>query len=189
MGVKKIRNTEENLIATRSAQIKSFIKDVSANKSIHPQRVAAGNNKIIFCVTDETKIVNIGQFDEHSKINSQFKTINNSFKASYYEIWDKVIGTRMDFELKRIYFHLYLSDTEDEYILLHTDPSDIDLTHGDYKRSPHLHIKYSKDDIIPHAHLALNINYFDKALESLDEITKCMANNIKMLSHQILQNH
>ena len=188
MSVKKIKTTGTELNSLRVKQIKSLIKPISANKSIHPQRVPSrqGDNKIIFCVTDSSRITDVNQFNSNSDINERFKTVNLSFSASYYEIWEKVLDTKQDYYLNRIYFHIYLSKLDKEYLLLHTDPLDNDLTHGIYKRSPHLHIKYSTDDIISHAHFALNINDYDTALSSLSEINKCFENHINMLAHQIL---
>ena len=187
MSIKKILKDGNELSATRISEISGLIKSISADKYISPKRVPAGDNKIIFCVTDESRITDLGQFDKHSDINERFKTKNKRFKASYYEIWDKVVGQKNVYCLNRVYFHLYLTDDDKEYILLHTDPCDNDVTHGIYKRSPHLHIKHSNDDTIAHAHFALNINDYDKALSSLDEINKCFKNHIDMLSHQILK--
>jgi|LakMenEpi03Aug12_release.lakeMendotaPanAssembly.Ray.scaffolds.fasta_scaffold1129650_2 hypothetical protein len=190
MSIKKIIVSETVLNSTRINQIKSFIKKIAASKTIHPQRVSATNQKIIFCVSD-SRVSNSGQFNEHSEINALFKTRNPNFKASYYEIWDKEISnSKESFSLNRIYFHLYLVDDnkdDTEYILLHTDPKDDDKTHGNYKRSPHLHIKQTQDDTIQHAHFALNINDYDTALSSIDEIDKCFKNHIEMLQHQILK--
>ncbi|WP_026704527.1 hypothetical protein [Flavobacterium soli] len=189
MSIKNIIQSETNLNSTRSNQIKTLVRHIAANNSIHAQRVAAlSQQKIIFCVGDN-RITDLGQFNIQNDINERFKTRNPKFKASYYEIWDKIPSSRTDYSLNRIYFHLYsVENREDkEYILLHTDPKDTDLTHGNYKRSPHLHIKQSCDDIIPHAHFALNINDYDLALSSLEEINKCFQNHIKMLAHQILK--
>jgi len=187
MSVKNILVAESDLNTTRVKQIKGYIKAISANPSIHPQRVPAGNNKIVFCVTDNSRIINLNQFDFNSEIKERFKTVNPLFRASYYEIWDKVSGPKQNYVLNRIYFHLYLSVNDKEYILLHTDPTDNDLTHGKYKRSPHLHIKCTSDNTINHAHIALNINDYDIALSTLEEINKCFKNHIDMLSHQILK--
>jgi hypothetical protein len=187
MSIKNIIVKDTELSTNRIKQIKSLVKAISANPSIHPLRVPAGNHRIIFCVTDNSRIINIGQFDKYSNVNERFKTNNPNFSASYYEIWDKVIGSIQDYRLNRIYFHLYLSDEDKEYILLHTDPVDDDATHGIYKRSPHLHIKHTNDNIIAHAHFALNINDYDIAMSSLEEINKCFENHIDMLSHQILR--
>ena len=189
MSIKQIKSTGTELTSVRVKQIKVLIKTIAANTSIHPQRVPSsqGDNKIVFCVTDSSRITDINQFNSGSEINERFKTINPAFTASYYEIWNKVANTKQDYHLYRIYFHIYSSESDKEYILLHTDPLDNDLTHGIYKRSPHLHIKHSNDNIIPHAHFALNINDYDIALSTLDEINKCFKNHIEMLSHQILK--
>ena len=188
MSIKNIIVNGSELNTNRIAQIKQFIKAIAANSSINPQRVSShlGDNRIVFCVTDSTRITDFGQFDSNSDINERFKTNNPRFTASYHEIWNKVVVSKQDYRLKRIYFHLYLAEEDKEYILLHTDPTDDDITHGRYKRSPHLHIKHSNDDIITHAHLALNINDYDLALSSLEEVNKCFRNHIDMLSHQIL---
>jgi len=187
MSIKNIIKNDTELSSYRVNQIKVLVKEIAANPSIHAKRVPAGNNKIIFCVTDNSKIIDFGQFNKDSDINERFKTKNPKFSASYYEIWDKLIGPTQDYQLNRIYFHLYLSDNDKEYILLHTDPIDNDVTHGLYKRSPHLHIKHTSDDIIAHAHFALNVNDYDIALSSLENINECFKNHIKMLSHQILK--
>ena len=80
-----------------------------------------------------------------------------------------------------------IEDRDDkEYILLHTDPNDPDETHGIYKRSPHLHIKYSSDDVISHAHFALNIDDYDTIMATIDGISKSFDNHIRMLANQIL---
>ena len=188
MSIKKIKATDTELNTNRAKEIKNIIKKISANKSIHPKRVAStqGNNKIIFCVTDSSRITDNNQFELRSDIHERFKTINPTFTACYYEIWEKVANTKQDYYLNRIYFHIYLSELDKEYLLLHTDPLDNDVTHGIYKRSPHLHIKCSVDNIISHAHFALNINDYDIALSSLTEINKCFQNHIEMLAHQIL---
>ncbi len=189
MSIKSIKVNGTVLNTDRVKQIKLLIKGISANKNIYPQRVPSmsGDNRIVFCVTDNSKITDSGQFDKNSDINERFKTVKSDFKASYYEIWDKIKGTKNEYELNRIYFHLYLTADDIEYILLHTDPSDNDITHGNYKRSPHLHIKYPTDDIIPHVHFALNINDYDIALSNLDAINRSFKNHIDMLSHQVLK--
>ena len=187
MSIKKIKATEDELNSLRVKQIKNLIKLISANNSIHPQRVPSRHgDKIIFCVTDNSRITDNNQFNTNSDINERFKTKNSSFTASYYEIWEKVMGTKQDYNLKRIYFHIYKSELDKEYLLLHTDPIDNDEIHGLYKRSPHLHIKCFNDNIISHAHIALNINDYDIALSSLEEINKCFQNHLNMLAHQIL---
>lgn len=188
MSIKTIIENEVNLNSSRSNQIKKLIKNIAANSSIHAQRVPAlHDHKIIFCVTDN-RITDIGQF-KNSEINERFKTRNPKFRASYYEIWEKMQNTKNQFCLDRIYFHLYsVENREDkEYILLHTDPKDPDSVHERYKRSPHLHIKQTTDDLISHAHFALNINDYDVALSSLEELNKSFKNHIAMLAHQILK--
>ena len=188
MSIKNIISSETDLNTNRISQIKDLIKPIAANKNIFPKRVPAFQNdsKIIFCVTENPRITDLNQFSNHSNINERFKTINPKFLASYYEMWDKQIESKQTYKLNRIYFHLYTSAEDKEYILLHTDPSDNDIKHGNYKRSPHLHIKHTNDDNISHAHFALNINDYDVALSSLNEIQKCFKNHIEMLSHQIL---
>lgn len=186
MSIKKIIQKENELNTNRPQKIKSLISIIAANRSIHVQRVPATNKNIIFCVADKF-VTDLGQFTNQSDINERFKTKNRHFNASYYEVWD--LEEKHIYCLNRIYFHLYLIDDRDdkEYILLHTDPKDPDLTHGNYKRSPHLHIKYSNDDIIPHAHLALNIDDYDTIMSTIDEISNSFKNHIKMLADQILK--
>ena len=189
MSIKHIIEEEETLNKLRSAQIKILIKNIAANNSIHAHRVPSNSTqKIIFCVSDD-RITDLGQFNSQSDINARFKTRNPKFRASYYEIWDKVPNEKNKFCLDRIYFHIYIVGKfdEKEYILLHTDPKDSDITHGNYKRSPHLHIKQSCDDLIPHAHFALNINDYNIALSSLEQINKCFKNHIIMLANQVLK--
>jgi hypothetical protein len=189
MSIKNITATDSELNTNRTKQISHILKPlIPKGKVMYPTRVPSmsGDRSIVFCVTDSSKITDSGQFDQHSEITERFKTVNPDFNASYYEIWHKVLGSKNIYNLNRIYFHLYRSENDDEYILLHTDPNDADMTHGNYKRSPHLHIKYASDNIIPHAHLALNINDYDMALSNLDEMNKCFKNHIDMLSHQIL---
>jgi hypothetical protein len=188
MSVKNIIAKETDLNTNRIEQIRLLIKNITANNNIYPKRVPSNvsDRKIIFCVTDATRISDFQQFNSSSDINERFKTKNPTFNASYYEIWDKVINSKQDYRLNRIYFHLYSSKQDKAFILLHTDPIDNDSVHGNYKRSPHLHVKQTNDDIIAHAHFALNINDYDIALSSLDQINKCFKNHIDMLSHQIL---
>jgi hypothetical protein len=190
MSIKNISKTSEYLTINRIRDIRQLIKPIAANSSIQPKRVPStnGDNRIVFCVTDSARIIETSQFGKSSEINERFKTKNSSFTASFYELWDKDPGTKNLYLLNRIYFHLYLTGEEEcEYILLHTDPSDNDKTHGDYKRSPHLHIKRSDDDTIRHAHLALNINDYDVVMSSLEEMQKCFKNHITMLAKQILK--
>lgn len=189
MSIKKIKVSGEVLNSIRGNQIKNILKIISANPSIYPRRVPSNlaDRRIVFCVTDSSRITDSNQFNKYSDINERFKTINPYYTASYYEIWDKVTGTKDDYYLNRIYFHIYLSESDKEYILLHTDPLDDDSTHGIYKRSPHLHIKHSMDDKISHAHFALNINDYEIALSSLDEVNRCFRNHIEMLAHQIIR--
>ncbi|MGA2408440.1 MAG: hypothetical protein ABSF81_17065 [Bacteroidales bacterium] len=188
MGIKNIIVNETELNTYRVDQIRQLVKIISANKNIYPSRVPSkGYDKIVFCVTDNQRITDFKQFNITSEINERFKTKNPLFNASYYEIWDKIIDSKQNYRLSRIYFHLYSSEQDKEYILLHTDPIDTDSVHGDYKRSPHLHIKETKDSTIAHAHLALNINDYNVALSSLEELNNCFRNHIEMLSHQILQ--
>lgn len=188
MSVKSIVQKEVDLNTSRCKQIRDLIKNIAANPHIHAQRIPGTQLKIIFCVADN-RVTDLGQFSYQAVINDRFKTLRKEFRASYYEIWDRVTGSKDTFELNRIYFHLYkLHQHEDkEYILLHTDPKDPDVNHGNYKRSPHLHIKQPSDDIIPHAHFALNITDYDAALSSLKEINKCFKDHIEMLGHQILK--
>ena len=189
MSIKKITATASDLNTNRVLQIKSLIKNIAANKHIHPQRVSSfqGDSKIVFCVTDSARITDPNQFSEHNNINERFKTINSKYTASFYEIWNKVPNTKQDYHLLRIYFHVYLSESDKDYILLHTDPLDPDITHGNYKRSPHLHIKHTSDSKIAHAHFALNINDYDTALSSLEEINKSFSNHLNMLCEQIIK--
>ncbi len=183
MAIKYILETEKSL-QSRIKSIKETLKFVVANKHMHAKRVPATDSKIIFCFT-ENVIADVGQFIS-GNVQETFKTINPNFNASYFEIWDR--RDKNEFYLNKIYFHLYSIEEREnkEYILLHTDPSDPDVTHGDYKRSPHLHIKRTTDLKIPHAHLALNINDYDKALSSISEMDKCFKNHINMLVNQIL---
>lgn len=183
MAIKYILETEQNL-QSRNKSIKDILKSVVANKHMHAKRVPATNNKIIFCFTENT-IANVGQFIS-GNIQETFKTINPNFKASYFEIWDR--KDKSYFYLNKIYFHIYSVEEREnkEYILLHTDPCDSDLKHGDYKRSPHLHIKKTTEDKISHAHFALNINDFETALSCVSEMDKCFKNHIDMLVSQIL---
>ena len=184
MGIKNIIEKEESLQA-RPKSIKQMLKSVVANQKMQAKRVPAGNDKIIFCFTD-SKITDLGQFASEN-IHERFKTINAVFIASYFEIWDR--KDRKNFCLNKMYFHLYNVEEDresKEYILLHTDPNDDDKTHGDYKRSPHLHIKNTSDDKIGHAHFSLNNTDYEKVMSSIEELDKCFTEHIKMLANQIL---
>lgn len=188
MGIKRIIQKEIYLNSNRGKQIKKMLKNVVANAKIIPQRVPSINkNRVIFCLS-ENRITNIGQFSTTS-INEFFKTRNPKFKASYYEIWDKVNGTKQDYSLNRMYFHIYKVSSEkiSEYILLHTDPADNDATHGDYKRSPHIHIKETTDSDISHAHLALNITDFNNVFSDIETLNSCFSSHIKMIANQVLK--
>ncbi len=136
-----------------------------------------GNNHII-AVTDTSWSDNIN--------DNRFKTSIPGIKASYYEIWSY---ENPDYVLQRAYFHLYKdykNQDEKAYLLLHADPQDDDI-HGDYKRSPHLHIKLQdEDDIIPHAHIALNLYDLDSIYKSIKEFDIAFKKSILMLKEQIL---
>lgn len=188
MGIKKIVQKETDLNSGRSAQIKKLLVNVIANPKIIPQRIPAmQNDKIIFCLSDN-RITDFGQFLTGG-VNEQFKTRNKSFRASYYEIWDKVPETKQDYWLNRMYFHIYKieENSTKEYVLLHTDPIDDDITHGNYKRSPHLHIKNISDEDISHAHIALNITNYNDAFLNINNLNTCFLQHIKMIANQILK--
>lgn len=188
MGIKRIVQKESDLNSVRINQIKKLLKNIVADTRTLPQRIpATQHNKVIFCLSD-SRITDYGQFVS-GEIGELFKTRNKSFRASYYEIWDKVPGTKQDYWLNRMYFHIYKIDDNStkEYVLLHTDPIDDDVTHGDYKRSPHIHIKNVSDDNISHAHIALNITDYDDAFSSIVKLNECFSKHIKMIANQILK--
>jgi len=188
MGVKRIVQKETDLNSDRISQIRKLLKNIVADTRTLPQRIpATTHNKIIFCLSDG-RITDYGQFIT-GNIGELFKTRNRSFKASYYEIWDKVPGTKQDYWLNRMYFHIYKIDEDStkEYVLLHTDPIDDDVTHGDYKRSPHIHIKDISDDNIAHAHIALNITDYDEAFSNITNLNDCFLKHVKMIANQILK--
>ena len=188
MSVKKIIEKEKNLNSTRVIQIRKLLKNIIANPKIIPQRIpSTQQNKIIFCVSDD-RITNYGQFIS-GNIGEKFKTRNKSFRASYYEIWDKIIGTKQDYCLNRMYLHIYRvnENSMKEYVLLHTDPIDNDKTHGNYKRSPHIHFKNVSDELISHAHIALNITDYNEVFSNITKLNECFLAHVKMIAHQILK--
>ena len=168
------------------ALYKAYIGSDATMFEINPV-LKTSDNKIIFCLSDG-RITDYGQFIT-GNIGELFKTRNRLFKASYYEIWDKVPGTKQDYWLNRMYFHIYKIDEDStkEYVLLHTDPIDDDITHGDYKRSPHIHIKDISDDNIAHAHIALNITDYDEAFSNITNLNDCFQKHVKMIANQILK--
>lgn len=88
MGVKKIVQKESDLNSERIGQIRKLLKNIVADTRILPQRIpATTQNKVIFCLSDN-KVTDYGQFIS-GEIGEMFKTRNKSFRASYYEIWDK----------------------------------------------------------------------------------------------------
>jgi hypothetical protein len=172
---------QNDLLTNRASAIRSILEDI-ASKKINIQQISL-RPKIVFAVSDT--------FEKGQDYTDwRFRTFATNYKASYYEIW--ITNNNISYFLSKAYFHLYCIDDDyykatpnGEYLLLHCDPDDDDLTHGIYKKNPHLHIKTAKHPL-PHAHIALNLYSADQIYANLDEFSKSIKQSIKMIGDQII---
>jgi hypothetical protein len=175
MSIKHIRINIDDLERKRCKSVTTLLRPVLHNKQAQATFFATGK--------DEIRIITLDQFKNRELRETRFKIQSSEFTGMYYEIWRKV--DRKLFELEKMYFHLFNSEDE-AYILLHCDPNDSDVTHGNYKRSPHLHIEQTPEAVIKKAHLALNITNYDTIFENIDTLTKAFGEHILMIKSQIL---
>lgn len=174
--------SQNDLLTNRISIIQDILKDVASNKGLYIPQISL-KPKIVYAVSD---ICEKGQnFTEW-----RFRTCTTNYNASYYEIW--VTNDYLNYSLSKAYFHLYCIEEEyckiipnGEYLLLHCDPNEDDLTHGIYKKNPHLHIKTAKQPL-PHAHIALNLYNADQIYSSIGEFTKSIKQSIKMIQDQVI---
>ena len=176
MSIKQIRINIDDLEKKRCKSVTTFLRPILQNKQIPATFFAASS--------DDIRIITLNEIKRRELREIRFKIPNSDFMGMYYEIWRKI--DKKNFELEKMYFHLFDSENE-EYILLHCDPNDPDLTHGNYKRSPHLHIEKTEETIIKKAHLALNITDYEAVFENIDSLTKAFAEHILMIKSQILE--
>lgn len=175
MSIKHIRINIDDLEKKRCKSVSAFLRPILHNKQIPATFFAASS--------DDIRIITLNEIQNRELREIRFRIPNSDFKGMYYEIWRKI--DRKNFELEKMYFHLFNSENE-EYLLLHCDPNDADLTHGNYKRSPHLHIEQTPETIIKKAHLALNVTNYDAIFENIDALTQAFAEHILMIKSQIL---
>ena len=178
MSIKRIRINVQDFEQRRKTVTQTVLRPILCKKNLQAKFFPTSD--------DRTRVITVDDFQNTELRETRFFTCNEQFWASYYEIWKQISGTK-DYELEKIYFHLYDSDN-DEYILLHCDPNDTDETHHNYKRSPHLHIEKTSETIIKKAHLALNITDYDAIFENIDTLTAAFAKHILMLKDQIIDN-
>ncbi len=176
MSIKHIRINIDDLEKKRCKSVTTFLRPVLHNKQAQATFFPTGR--------DDIRIITFDQFKNRELRETRFKIEKSEFKGMYYEIWRKI--DKKNFELEKMYFHL-LNSEDEEYILLHCDPNDADPTHGNYKRSPHIHIEQTQETIIKKAHLALNITDYDSIFESIDTLTKAFSEHILMIKSQIIE--
>lgn len=182
--------TKRNLLVNNDElQTERIAEIVELVKIIHPkpksiQAKPISQSGIITFVVSDKPVKSL------EKKDYDFQTTSKNFKASYFEVWVK--HEKNDYFLSKAYFHLYRTDNEylksiredGEYVLLHCDPNDND-EHGDYKRSPHVHIENAEYPINK-AHIALNLSNITQILESRLELNKALKSAILMLKEQII---
>lgn len=117
----------------------------------------------------------------------RFKTLKESYWASYYEEW-RAGPDRREHYLFRAYFALYqmAAGKEREILALHTDPNEPEGPHSEYKRGPHLHISWAEHPI-PRAHIALNLDNLEATLSSVDTLTQAMTTALRLVREQVLE--
>lgn len=179
---KKIIVNIAELTSIRHNEIKELVKDIFPDIRNFQCNTLNKSRKICFALSD--RLIQSQELNDYF-----FRTNSSKIRASYYEIWEPLI--KGDYFLTKAYFHLYRTDNEyltkredGEYILLHCDPNDED-EHGDYKRSPHIHIE-NADYPINKAHIALNLSNINQILASRTELNKALKTAILMLKKQIL---
>lgn len=174
MATKHILISQDKLEGERRMSVTSLLKPILRNNKLQAHLLPTGN--------DNRRIITCSDSKTNSLQETSFNVNTEGFTAQYWEIWDR--KNRVEFELFRMYFHLFYNG--EEYILLHSDPNDDDKTHGNYKRSPHLHIKCTDDEVIPHSHLALNITDYDTIFDSCESLTRAFKEHIIMIKSQVL---
>lgn len=168
--------------SNRISEVISIVKIAHPNpKSINAKFLNKSGN-ISIVITDR-------HINSQNPEDYDFQTIAENIRARYNEVWVKF--QKDEYYLSKAYFHLYKIDEEyltkrkdGEYILLHCDPNDND-DHGDYKRSPHIHIENS-DYPINKAHIALNLSNIKEILVSRMELNTALQKAVLMIKDQIL---
>jgi hypothetical protein len=141
---------------------------------------------------NQTQSFIFGAFDGTSPTTSRykdwrFKTIDTSFKASYFEIWNK--DSKDKFILHLAYLTIYKGsrENEEEVLALHCDPNEPKASKiHKYKSGPHIHIKHSKEEKFSKAHISLNIGELEKVLNSLTEMETALKNAILMIKDEFI---
>jgi hypothetical protein len=141
----------------------------------------------------------------------RFSTVVRNLRAQYFELWLRSDEEhRTSWYLDRAYLNIFKVDRdtgqETKFLCLHCDPNFVDApaitnenlsssdegddsdedspSRGDYKRSPHLHIKIAG---VPfsRAHIALNSDYLSQVLSSVESLTTSMEHAIQMLRDEV----
>jgi hypothetical protein len=179
---KKLILNIDKLSSVRNSEIKEIVKDIFPNVKRFQCKSINKSKKICYVLSDRA-------IRSHNIDDYNFRTHSPKLKASYYEIWNPL--NKGNYYLSKAYFHLYRIDNEylekrndGEYVLLHCDPNDND-EHGNYKRSPHIHIENANYPINK-AHIALNLSDIEEILESRLKLNKALKNAILMLKKQIV---
>jgi hypothetical protein len=182
-----IKASINDLSSLRSTAIKKIIAPILDGigkrnlTGIHVQSVSS-TGKLVFGVT--------GPSQQSSNIDkSRFPTSVERIFAHYHEIWIAETKNPQVYSLERAYFHLYTQvgvGKEDEYILLHADPSEPKGSpHHEYKCGPHLHFEFAPHPL-PRAHIALNLGNLKAVINSIKELDIAIHKGISMLRNQIL---
>lgn len=134
-----------------------------------------------------------------------FATFRRDFRAQYFERWLKFVEDNDEgWYLERAYLNIYRYDVSRdgrEYICLHTDPDCVPdksiekrdpilyrklVKQAPYKRLPHIHV-VAAEQPLPHAHIALNVGFFDEVLDSVESLSRALKQGVQLLRDEVLE--
>jgi hypothetical protein len=120
----------------------------------------------------------------------RFATKHRDIRCNYFELW-KDTGQSRKWSLHQAYLTLFLTDrelhSERELLCVHSDPNNADpIPMQQFKRGPHLHIKH-REEILCHAHFPMTIGYVDKAVHSVQELTRVYEEIVSLLAIEVVE--
>jgi len=120
----------------------------------------------------------------------EFATKHRDIRCNYSN-FGKIPGNQENGLFIKHNLTLFLTDrelhNERELLCVHSDPNNADpIPMRQFKKGPHLHIKH-REEILCHAHFPMTIGYIDKAVHSVQELTRIYEEIVSLLSIEVVK--
>jgi len=165
----------------RGNVIRRFLRPIANQKEVACSAVAVAAGRILAAHDGLTMARQYRDW--------RFRTTFRDIQCQYFELWNALTSGRQ-WVLDRAYLHVFLIDREtrqeSELIAVHADPNNTDSDPlRTIRQGPHLHVK-RLESWLKRAHFSLTVGYVDRAVASVAEFTRVVAEAVELVSCEVI---